>query len=100
MLYILDHTHSEECIEEGEIVWESSVHYIIKCCGRVLEEIVSRLHTASSPHLPPVGGGRDLEFSVGLQEAMLVWCQKLLEVLEEKGKEDMRSECNRIIIIW
>ncbi len=70
MVYILDHTHSEECIEEGEIVRESSVHYIIKCCGRVLEEIVSRLHTASSsPHLAPVGGGRgrDLEFAVGLQ---------------------------------
>ncbi len=82
---------------------EFSVHYIIKCCGRVLEEIVSRLHTASSsPHLAPVGGGggggKNLEFSVGLQEAMLVWCQKLLEVLEEKGKEDMRSECNRTII--
>ncbi len=51
------------------------------------------------------GGGRDLEFAVGLQEAMLVWCQKLLcqkllKVLEEKGKEVMRSECNRIIIIW
>ncbi len=64
-------------------------------------EIVSRLHTAfSSPHLAPVGGGGggDLEFAVGLQEAMLVWCQKLLEVLEEKGKEDMRSECNRMLV--
>ncbi len=59
---------------------------------------MSRLHTASSsPHLAPVGGGggggRDLEFAVGLQD-LGSRCQKLLEVLEEKGKEDMMSECN------
>ena len=74
----------EEAMEEGEILRESDVHVVMKGCQDVMGVVLSRLHCASCvPHLTPgvVGGGGkgsvlDLEFAIGVQEGMEVWCRR------------------------
>lgn len=86
--------YSEEAIEEGEIVKESTHHLVIKACRQIMGEILTPLHAAASvSHLMPRGGvapigGRDLEFAVGLQEGMTMWCERLLELLQEPGGDE------------
>lgn len=83
--------NAEACIEEGEIVRESSLHDVLRGCRRVMSEVLSRLHAAACvPHLTPGGGkvgGQDLELAMGLQEGMEAWCDRLLHRLLSKDRD-------------
>lgn len=73
---------------------ESAVNHVISVCPHVMREVLSRLHRAAcTPHLvpSPVGGkggvtsgGRDLEFAMGMQEGMKVWCHRMLDLLQHR----------------
>lgn len=81
---------AEECIEEGEIVRESGVPLVITVVEKLLTEVLSRLHAAAcTPHVTPGGGppGRGLEFAVGMQEGMEVWCWRMLSLQQQKEKD-------------
>jgi len=72
------------------------VHLVIDAVELLIAEILSRLHTATcAPHLTPgawltsgkVGPGRRLEFVVGMQEGLEMWCSGLLALVQQKGRD-------------
>ena len=89
-LYVSISLLLEECIEEGEIVYESSVLLVLSVVEKLLSEILSRLHAAAcTPHLTPGGGGAGagLELAVGMQEGLEGWCQRLLELFQQEERD-------------
>ena len=74
-------------MEEGEIVRVSPVKGVVEGCECVMAEVCSHLHTAAAHHLypsPPAqggggrGGGREVEFALGLRSGLGVWSRLLL----------------------
>ena len=88
---------SEECIEEGEIVRESGIDLVIDAVEQLISEVLARLHAATcAPHLTPAGAsskagpGRGLEFAVGMQEGLEMWCSGMLTLIQQKGRDSAR----------
>lgn len=93
---------SEEAMEEGEIVHDSSGKAIAESCRALMVEILTRMHSSAClPHLvpgqappkttpqgqqAPVGGAGDgcgLELTIGLQCGLEQWCRQLLELVKD-----------------
>ena len=79
-------------MEEGEIVRESPLEFVVEGCSRIMSSFLSQLHSSTChTHLTPKGQssgasgavGSELDMVVSLQSGVLEWAGIFLDLFEQ-----------------